>query len=118
MVVHEVPVIPKPAIPAEPSAPRLESLVVVVVTARDAEYYAEICDRYADPEEHGEDIIAETGLSRSAACDWAIYGHTVQDEITLEDQLNQMADYAEKMRNYADFLRQTIENLYEANQRE
>jgi hypothetical protein len=34
----------------------------------------------------------------------------------MEDNLNQMADYAEKMRNHANHLRQIIENLYEASQ--
>lgn len=111
--VVEVPVIPKPALPAEPAAPSLASPTVIVITSEDAEYYSEVCDRYQAGDSNEQDIAAETGLTRGASCDWAIYGHTVQDEITFEDTLNQMADYAERLRAYARFLRQTIVNLTE-----
>ena len=44
----------------------------IVLTAEEVAYYKEVCDGW----ESGEDM-SETGLSRSDACDWAVYGLTV-----------------------------------------
>jgi hypothetical protein len=41
---------------------------------------------------------------QSAACDWAIYGYTVQGQITAESILDQQATYAEQLRSYIDLL--------------
>lgn len=105
--------IPKPVIPVEPSIPTLVDVPVVVITPQDAQYYQDICNDY----ESGEYGEGELPLTREAACNWAIYGHTVDGEITFEDMLNRMADYAEQMREHARQLRQIINHLYQAQQR-
>jgi len=105
----QVPVYIPPAIPTEPPAPSLESPPVIVITPKDAAYYAEICERYE--EEAPDEIQVETGLSESAACAWAIYGHTVQDEITLEQQLNLLVNYAESLRLWGRLMARTLENV-------
>lgn len=114
MEVKTIPVIPKPAIPAEPVAPALSNPPIIVLTAEDARYYADVCQRYEDPAEDAQDVLSSTGLSRAAACRWAIYGFTVQGEISEEDNLNRMAAYAEAMRAYAEQLRGMIWNLWNA----
>lgn len=89
-----------------------------MLTAEDARYYLDVCRRYQPPlPEDPETIKAETGLSEANACNWAVYGFTVQGEITQENNLNTMAGYIEKLRAYAQTLRETIHNLYEASQR-
>jgi len=67
-------------------------------------------------EEDDAEIEEETALSRSAACGWALYGFTVQGEINQEQNLNRLADYIERLREYARFLRETLHTLGQANQ--
>ena len=73
-----------------------------------------MCFRYEDPDEDPDEVLIETGLSRSAACEWAIFGHTVQDELNFEDDLNRLADYVERLRDYSDLLKKTLDNVLKA----
>jgi len=109
----------KPIIPAEPQAPDLAAQLpaTVTLTPKEVEYYKEACDAW----EGGEysDLEMETeypGLTRGAACDWAIKGYTIQDGLTVEDMWNQSARYAEEMRNYARVLKLQIEQMYQVSQ--
>lgn len=111
----------KPTIPPEPTPPELASQLgpVIVITAQDAAYYAEACEAWGEREEDGSPTYSDEematlypSLSRSAACDWAIYGYTVQDNLNLENIFILQADYAERMRAYTEYLRETIERMY------
>jgi len=48
------------------------------------------------------------GLSRNTACSWAIYGLVVQDELSLEQYFNEMAQYIEKLRAQNNYLRTSL----------
>jgi hypothetical protein len=102
-----------------PVAPNLAELLPdsIVVTPEDVQIYKEACDAWESNEYSKEEIISQYGLSRSSACDWAIFGYTVQGEITIESIENQQADYAEKLRHHINFLIETINNLYEVSSR-
>lgn len=82
---------------------------MIVLTPADAQYYADVCDDYRTGNN-------DTGLSQNAACEWAIYGFTVQGEIAQEENLHRMADYIERLRDYTRVLRDMITELYQASQ--
>ena len=103
-------------IPTEPQAPILNNQLgpVVVVTAKDAQYYLEACNAWESGEYSDEEMAIEyAGLSRSAACDWAVYGQTVQGNLNLENIFIQQATYAEQMREHVKFLREIINSMHD-----
>ena len=112
-----IPVMIKPSIPPEPIAPKLADLLspVIVITAEEAAYYAEICEDYSQYSAE-EMLDRQPGLSQSAACDWAIYGQTVQGNLNLENIFILQATYAEQMRAHTKFLRDMIESMYQLSQ--
>jgi hypothetical protein len=110
------PVIPSPVIPDAPTAPiNLHELLPppVVASRKTTTYWNDVCDRYQDPEESPAEIMEETQLSRSAACDWAIYGFTTQGGLTLREIFNLMAGHEERNRAHIRFLERLIESLYQ-----
>ena len=114
-----IPVMAKPIIPAEPTAPDLAAQLpkTVTLTPKEVAYYKEACDAWEGGEYSGPEMQdAYPGLTRGAACDWAIKGYTIQDGLTVEDMWNQSARYAEEMRNYARALKQQIEHMYQLSQ--
>ncbi|NQZ20779.1 MAG: hypothetical protein HRT53_01885 [Colwellia sp.] len=52
--------------------------------------------------------ILWSGLSKNPACSWAIYGFVVQDELSLEQYFNEMAQYIGKLRAQNNFLRTSL----------
>ena len=116
----------KPSIPAEPTPPKLDDQLgpAVVITAKDVSYFAEACDAWEEKTEDGKAAYTAEemqnkfpGLSRSASCDWAIYGQTVQGNLNLENIFIQQATYAEQMRAHVKFLRETIEHMYQTSEK-
>ena len=112
----------KPSIPADPVPPKLNDQLgpAIVITAKDARYFAEACDAWEDKDSDGKpnyskDEMAKNypGLSRSDACDWAIYGQTVQGNLNLENIFILQATYAEQMRAHVQYLRETIDRMYQ-----
>jgi hypothetical protein len=92
----------------------------IVITARDVSYLADVCDAWnernkdGDPAYSAEEMQNEYGgVSRSAACDWAIYGQTVQGNLNLENIFILQATYAEQMRAHVKFLREVIDRMYD-----
>lgn len=96
-----IPTINRPAIPAAPIPPDLISQqpVTIVLTAKEAGYYQEVCDAW-ESQEYSKEEMQELypNISRSASCDWAIIGYTVQGHLTWEDILHQMATYSQQCR--------------------
>ena len=116
MKSYMIPVMPEPTIPVEPRAPELGAQLPesIVTTAENVEYWDEVCDAW----EGGEYTDAQMqvdypDLSRAAACEWAIYGHTVQGHFNLESIFVQQATYAEQMRAHVDLLVKIIEGQYQ-----
>ena len=84
----------------------------MALTANEVSYYAQVCDEYeaASP---GEDIEGRTGLSRSAACDWAIFGYTVQGSFENELTVNRVVLYVRMLERHIDYLMRVIRALTE-----
>jgi hypothetical protein len=111
----------KPAIPQVPTPPKLGDQFgpAIVITAKDANYFADACAAWEEKEGEIAVYTAEDmkkqypGLSRSAACDWAIYGQTVQGNLNLENIFILQATYAEQMRAHVKFLTEVIDRMYD-----
>jgi hypothetical protein len=105
---------PAPVVPREPSAPDLASQypTSIVITKAETEYYTEACDAWESGEYTEDELLVEYSLSRGAACDWAIYGHTVQGSLDIESIFVQQADYVERLRAHIDALVGIINNQY------
>ena len=79
------------------------------MTREEALFYAGACDDFnpsdSDDAYSGDELhIKYPGLSKSNACDWAIYGFTVQDWLTVESQMTGIASYVEQLRSQISFL--------------
>lgn len=113
--VRTIPTLTKPPIPPAPVPPELESQIppTLTLTAKEVAYYHEACEAWESGEYVELDLINQYGLSQTDACKWAVFGYTVQGEITWEEILNQMAAYAERMRGDRAALVQLIENMYQ-----
>ena len=110
----------KPPIPVAPHPPEIVDLLPpsTVITADEVSYYLEACNAWKSVGTEGgplTDEVAEDypGLTQGDACEWAVFGYTVQGSITWDEIINQMANYAELMRNDRITLIQIIENMYD-----
>lgn len=112
--VRTIPVLTKPPIPPAPIAPDVADQLppAITLTAKEVAYYVDVCNDYEAGEYTDEEMLADTGLTRADACKWAVFGYTVQGEITWEEILNQMAGYAERMRADRSLLVDLINNMY------
>jgi hypothetical protein len=82
----------------------------MVVTPNEAGDWAQACTAFKSAGEEGfdtlEDVQAEyVGLTEDSACNWAIYGLVVQDELTLELYFGELAKYIQDLRAQNLFLR-------------
>ena len=72
------------------------------------------CDAWEDPTSDEDEMAKQfPGLSRGAACNWAIYGLTTQDWYTLEWTFSVLAKYIEDLRNIIDTQTDLAEKRYE-----
>jgi len=111
---------PTPTIPHLPKAPDLASQLpkTIVVTAKEVSYFAEACDAWTSGEYTDAEMQEEyEGISRSAACDWAIYGYTVQGQLNVEGIELQQTAYADSLRAYIEALLSIIHSQVEVSQR-
>lgn len=104
-----IPTLPKVVKPDSPPAPLLTLPPVLVMTGEEAQFYGNACQEFKDAgkeDAYSEDELKERypGLSRANACDWAIYGFTVQDWLTVESQMAEIATYVEQLRAQINFL--------------
>lgn len=109
-----------PTIPHLPQAPDLASQLPkpIVVTAEEVNYFAAVCDAWASGEYTNEDMQEKyPGMSRSASCDWAIYGYTVQGQLNIESIQIQQTVYADSLRAYIDALLSIITSQVEVSQK-
>ena len=112
--VVSIPALP-PVIKLDPPSPPTSTLPpVLVTTAEDVAYYIEACDAFSDIDDDDPDAMAELqqdypGLSRSSACDWAVYGFTVQGWLNFEAYMAELASYVEQLRAHIDYQNRVME---------
>lgn len=108
-----VPSFPKAITLPEPELAPFYQPNTLVITPKEVQFYQDICDDYADlngNQDQEQALYTETGLSKSAACDWAIYGFTVQDWLTFESHLVDIARYIEELKAQNRYLRQVLKD--------
>ncbi len=108
-----IPTLPAPVTPPEPVPPNLELPPVTVITPVEAAYFAEVCAAYeglSDGADTTELEVRYPGLTREDACSWAIYGFNVQDWLTLEIKMAEIAGYVEQLRAQIQFLEKLMES--------
>jgi hypothetical protein len=81
----------------------------MVVTPEMVQAWQDACGDFESAGEQDAYSLEEVkvlwpGLSRNTACSWAIYGLVVQDELSLEQYFNEMAQYIEKLRAQNNYL--------------
>jgi len=91
-----------------PSPPTLSLPQVIVITAKDAEYYAEACVSLSD-DTYDEDV-GYIGLDRESACAWSIHGFTVQGWYNLQQDLILIQNYVEQVKFQRDFYEKQLLN--------
>jgi hypothetical protein len=85
----------------------------MVVTPEMVKAWQDACDDFksaGEPDAYSLEEVKNKwlGLSRNTACSWAIYGLVVQDELSLEQYFNEMAQYIEKLRVKNSYLRTSL----------
>lgn len=107
-----VPKLPEPVTPPDPQPPNLDLPPVLVITAVEAEYYQEVCEEFSQLTESDtaarKALETSTGMTQANACNWAIYGFTVQDWLTLEVKMAEIAGYVDQLRAQLQFLRELM----------
>jgi hypothetical protein len=119
--VYTVPVVSKPIIPAAIAGPPLKLPEVVVVTTADAHNYIDACLAFKAVGKPDQDTLKEVeeeypGLSQSSACNWAIYGFTVQGWLSLESQINEIGAYTRSLRARVAVLEGMLNDQYDSAQ--
>jgi hypothetical protein len=117
--IERIQVVSIPALPpvitlAPPSPPNSTLPPVLVTTADDVAYYIEACDAFSDVDDDDSGAVARLqqdypGLSRSSACDWAVYGFTVQGWLNFEAYMSELAGYVEQLRAHIDYQNRMME---------
>ncbi len=87
---------------------------MVVITPEQARRYWEVCEEYKQVEKSGEDAVTEflksnPHITPEGVCNWAVYGWPVQDELTMESWMDEVAEYVEDLRAHNQLLREIIE---------
>lgn len=78
-----------------------------------AQYLIEACDAYQDAGKQDSYTIEELkdkypGLSQDTACNWAIYGWPIQNELTVENHMLRISRYIDELREQNKLLRSLI----------
>jgi hypothetical protein len=92
---------------------------VITLTAQDALFYKQVCDEFTDAGQEDAYTLEEIyerypGMSRESACNWAVYGYTVQGQLMLESQLIKLGLYTEQLRGRISYLEGVIRELEKA----
>ena len=86
----------------------------MVVTQTDALFWATACSDFKDVGKPDADSLEEVkanypGFTQDSACNWAVYGLVVQDELTLELYFGELAKYIQDLRAQNLFLREMVD---------
>ena len=95
-------------------APTLTLPPVMVINSNEASYFLEACEDFSkagQPDEYSlkELKIKYVGLNQDDACNFNIYGFTLQGWLNLETQMAKVAGYVDKLRSQIDYLEKTIQ---------
>lgn len=112
--VVSIPALPPPVKIDPPSPPTLGLPPVLVTTFDEVSYWTEACEAFSDVDSRDQAALAEVteefpGLTRGDACDWAIYGFTVQGWLTFEAYMAEIASYIEQLRAHIKFQSQLMD---------
>lgn len=89
---------------------------MLTITPEVADDWRAACDAYELASQEGytdEEILTDYGLSRDAACNWAIKGYTIQGELNQRNTWVLIWSYTEDLRGTIDDLKQIILNMME-----
>jgi hypothetical protein len=95
-------------------APTLTLPPVMVINSDEASYYLEACEDFKKAGQQDEYTLEKLqaqyeGLSQDDACNFNIYGFTLQGWLSLEAQMVKVAGYVEKLRSQIDYLEKKIQ---------
>jgi len=99
-------VIPEPPIP-----PEIKKFPdIIVVSAEDARYWSDACEEL-EKNNYTKAQLREMfpGLTNNTACNWAIYGWPVQNELTVENHMLRVAQYIKELKAQNKLLRNIID---------
>jgi hypothetical protein len=112
--VKTIPVLPEPIMIKTEQAPTLTLPPVMVINSDEASYYLEACEDFKKAGQQDEYTLEKLqaqyeGLSQDDACNFNIYGFTLQGWLSLEAQMVKVAGYVEKLRSQIDYLEKKIQ---------
>lgn len=119
-------ILAKPTILEAPSLPPLKLDPVIVLTPQDAQYYQEACESLteasvSDSEKTSNEAVGYIGgevgylgLDIDSACNWAVYGYTVQGWLNLEQQLLIIRSYVKEVESQRKFYQDQLLNQYQS----
>jgi len=84
----------------------------MVITAKDAMYYQDACEAFTEAPDEAKEVYV--GLSYQSACNWAIYGFSVDNWFNLQQDLILIDNYVERVEEQRDFYKRQLENRYKA----
>ena len=91
---------------------------VIVINSNEASYYLDACEDYRVAGDEGHDTLEEVeaaypGLSRDDACNFNIYGWTLQGWLNFEAKMAELAGYVETLRGHIQFLENQMDARYD-----
>lgn len=105
-------IVQKPVILEPVQSPDIRLDPVIVVTAKDAEYYSEACEAFS--EDFDDALVSYPGLDQDSACNWSVYGFTTQGWLNFEQQLILIEAYVKEVKSQLEFYKQQLQNQYDA----
>lgn len=94
-----------------------------MISQKEVNYYNEACDAFRSIGQKDQYSIDEVTrnfpeLTLSSACDWAIYGFTVQGWLNLENQIGEVSTYTQSLRARIQLLEGMLRDQYTASLRQ
>lgn len=91
---------------------------VIVINSNEASYYLDACEDYRVAGEEGHDTLEDVrqaypGLSQDDACNFNIYGWTLQGWLNFESKMAELAGYVETLRGHIQFLENQMDARYD-----
>lgn len=91
---------------------------VIIVNSREANDFYDACIAFQSAGEEGFDTLEEVqreyqGLTEDDACNYNIYGWTLQGWLNFESKMAEIAGYVEKLRDHIQFLENQMDTRYE-----
>ena len=112
-------ILSKPTLLEAPSLPPLSLDPVIVITPQDAAYYQDACEAFteastSDSEGFSNEEVGYIGLDLDSACNWAVYGYTVQGWLNLEQRLLLIKSYIKEVESQRKFYQEQLINQYDS----